>query len=46
MNYDNILVEVLGDGPLRCGVITLNRPKQLNALNDALMDDLGCAEGL
>jgi enoyl-CoA hydratase len=43
MNYDNILVEVSGDGPLRTGVITLNRPKQLNALNDALMDDLGAA---
>ena len=43
MNYDNILVEVHGEGPLRTGVITLNRPKQLNALNDALMDDLGAA---
>jgi enoyl-CoA hydratase len=43
MNYDNILVEVHGNGPLRTGVITLNRPKQLNALNDALMDDLGAA---
>jgi cyclohex-1-ene-1-carboxyl-CoA hydratase len=27
----------------RVGVITLNRPKQLNALNDALMDALGQA---
>lgn len=27
----------------RVGVITLNRPKQLNALNDALMDQLGAA---
>ena len=43
MNYDNILVDVHGDGSLRTGVITLNRPKQLNALNDALMDDLGAA---
>ena len=43
MNYDNILVEMQGDGPLRTGVITLNRPKQLNALNDALMDELGAA---
>jgi cyclohex-1-ene-1-carboxyl-CoA hydratase len=34
-----ILVETLG----RVGVITLNRPKQLNALNDALMDALGAA---
>ena len=29
MNYDNILTEVRGDGALRTGVITLNRPKQL-----------------
>ena len=27
----------------RVGVITLNRPKQLNALNDALMDAMGSA---
>jgi enoyl-CoA hydratase len=27
----------------RVGVITLNRPKALNALNDALMDELGAA---
>lgn len=27
----------------RVGVITLNRPKQMNALNDALMDALGAA---
>ncbi len=43
MNYDNILTAEHGDGALRIGVITLNRPKQLNALNDALMDDLGAA---
>ena len=47
MNYDNILTAEHGDsgskGGLRTGVITLNRPKQLNALNDALMDDLGAA---
>ena len=29
MNYDNVLTEVRGEGPLRTGVITLNRPKQL-----------------
>ncbi|CAM3773140.1 enoyl-CoA hydratase [Polaromonas hydrogenivorans] len=34
-----ILTEVRG----RVGVITLNRPEQLNALNDALMDALGDA---
>jgi len=37
MSYENILVERRG----RVGLITLNRPKQLNALNDALMDELG-----
>jgi enoyl-CoA hydratase len=41
--YDNILTHVHGDAGLRIGVITLNRPKQLNALNDGLMDDLGAA---
>ena len=34
-----ILTETQG----RVGVITLNRPRQLNALNDALMDALGAA---
>ena len=37
MSYENILVETRG----RVGLITLNRPKALNALNDALMDELG-----
>src|SRR5690606_38239867 len=27
----------------RVGIVTLNRPKQLNALNDQLMDELGAA---
>jgi len=43
MTYENILVEVRGEGDRRTGLITLNRPKQLNALNDALMDELGAA---
>jgi enoyl-CoA hydratase len=38
-----ILTAVHGEGERRTGVITLNRPKQLNALNDALMDQLGAA---
>lgn len=37
--YQNILVETRD----RVGLITLNRPKALNALNDALMDELGQA---
>ena len=36
-----ILTEVRGEGPRRTGLITLNRPKQLNALDDALMDQMG-----
>ena len=39
MIYDNLLTETHG----RVALIRLNRPKQLNALNDALMDDLGAA---
>jgi enoyl-CoA hydratase len=38
-----ILTELRGDGARRTGLITLNRPKQLNALNDELMDQLGAA---
>ncbi|WP_175927327.1 enoyl-CoA hydratase [Burkholderia cepacia] len=39
MAYENILVETRG----RVGLVMLNRPKALNALNDALMDELGDA---
>ncbi len=42
-SYECILTDVRGSGALRTGVITLNRPKQLNALNDTLMDELGMA---
>src|SRR5690606_19449828 len=31
------------EGALATGLVTLNRPKQLNALNDELMDLLGAA---
>lgn len=37
MAYENILIETHG----KVGVIQLNRPKALNALNDQLMDELG-----
>jgi enoyl-CoA hydratase len=43
MTYECILTEIRGDGERRTGLITLNRPKQLNALNDTLMDELGVA---
>jgi len=39
MAYENILVETRG----RVGLITLNRPKALNALCGALIDELGRA---
>ena len=39
MPYENILTETRG----RVAIVTLNRPRQLNALNDALMDELGHA---
>ena len=43
MTYECILTETRGDGERRIGLVTLNRPKQLNALNDTLMDELGAA---
>ena len=39
MSYETILTSTDG----RVGLITLNRPKALNALNDQLMDELGAA---
>ena len=39
MLYENILIETRG----RVGLLTLNRPKAMNALNDVLMDELGDA---
>ena len=39
MSFENILVT----RQERVGVITLNRPQALNALNDTLMDELGSA---
>lgn len=39
VNYEHLLATTHG----RVGLVTLNRPKALNALNDALMDELGAA---
>lgn len=39
MDYENILVETRG----KVGLITLNRPKALNALSPALMQEVSCA---
>ncbi|MDR2853078.1 MAG: enoyl-CoA hydratase [Burkholderiaceae bacterium] len=40
MNYENIQVRTEAG---KVGLITLNRPKALNAINDALMTELGLA---
>ena len=40
MIYEMIQVRTEAD---RVGIVTLNRPKQLNALNNQLMDELGSA---
>jgi len=40
MSYEMITVRTEGG---KVGIVTLNRPKQLNALNDQLMDELGQA---
>ena len=39
MAYENIIVETRG----RAGLVTLNRPKALNALNQALIEELNAA---
>jgi enoyl-CoA hydratase len=39
MNFENILIETHG----KVGLVRLNRPKALNALNDQLMNELGQA---
>jgi enoyl-CoA hydratase len=40
MACEHLIVETRGSAPLKTGWITLNRPKALNALNEALMDEL------
>lgn len=40
MNYELIQVRIEAE---KVGIITLNRPKQLNALNDQVMDEVGAA---
>jgi enoyl-CoA hydratase len=39
VNYENIIIETRG----KVGLITLNRPKAMNALNDTLIDEIGAA---
>ena len=43
MSYEMIVTSTQGRDSRQVGIVTLNRPKQLNALNDQLMDELGAA---
>jgi len=43
MTYETILTSTQGPDTRQVGIITLNRPKQLNALNNQLMDELASA---
>jgi enoyl-CoA hydratase len=43
MDYQHLLTEIRSDAALQTAVARLNRPKQLNALNDAMMDELSSA---
>ncbi|MFZ2296379.1 MAG: enoyl-CoA hydratase [Polaromonas sp.] len=43
MTYEMIVTRTEGPDSRKVGIVTLNRPKQLNALNNELMDELGTA---
>ena len=43
MSYEMIVTSTQGPDSRQVGIVTLNRPKQLNALNDQLMNELGAA---
>ena len=43
MSYETIVTSTQGPDSRQVGIVTLNRPKQLNALNNELMDELGAA---
>ena len=43
MTYELIVTSTQGPDSRQVGIVTLNRPKQLNALNNELMDELGSA---
>ena len=40
MTYETILTATQGPDARKVGIVTLNRPKQLNALNDQLVHQL------
>ena len=43
MTFETITTRTEGPDARQVGIVTLNRPKQLNALNDQLMDELATA---
>ena len=43
MTFETITTHTEGPDARQVGIVTLNRPKQLNALNDQLMDELATA---
>ena len=43
MTYETVLTSTAGADTRKAGIVTLNRPKQLNALNDQLMTELAAA---
>ena len=43
MTFETIITSTQGPEGRQVGIITLNRPKQLNALNDQLMDEIASA---
>ena len=43
MAFETIITSTQGPDSRKVGIVTLNRPKQLNALNDQLMDELAAA---
>ena len=43
MTFETITIRTEGPDARQVGIVTLNRPKQLNALNDQLMDELASA---
>ena len=43
MTFETLITSTHGPEGQQVGVVTLNRPKQLNALNDQLMDELAAA---
>ena len=43
MTFETITTHTEGPNARQVGIVTLNRPKQLNALNDQLMDELATA---